>query len=131
MLKWNICIDGTPVSQARPRFARVGKGVTTYDIEAVRDYKSYCKTIIASKKPPELATGALKVNIDIFVQKSKSWSKKRTYASTKPDIDNFVKLILDCMESLVYKNDSQIVELLVKKKLSDNPRVIIYVEEME
>ena len=50
------------------------------------------------------------------------WSK------TKRDIDNYGKLVLDCMTWIVYEDDSQIVEMNLKKFYDkSNPRVEIVV----
>ncbi len=69
--------------------------------------------------------------ISIILQKPKSWSKKRVHADTKPDADNFAKLVCDCLEGLVYTNDSRIVSLSVHKRLGESPCVLVYVDEME
>jgi Holliday junction resolvase RusA-like endonuclease len=121
-------IPGDPVAQARPRATRFEKGIRLYDTTKVADYKSYAKLCIAQVKPAELFSDAVEMQIDVYVQKPKSWSKKRIYAETKPDADNFCKLICDTCEGLVYTNDSRIVDLHVRKHLSDNPRVEIEIK---
>lgn len=41
----------------------------------------------------------------------------------KPDADNVSKIILDALNGLAYHDDSQVVELTVKKKFALYPRV--------
>jgi len=42
------------------------------------------------------------------------------------DIDNFNKLVIDSLQGIILKNDSQIQELLIKKDYSkENPRIEI------
>lgn len=47
------------------------------------------------------------------------------------DIDNYWKLVLDCMTNIVYMDDVQIVEMNLKKYIDkENPRVEIYIKEI-
>ena len=49
----------------------------------------------------------------------------------KCDLDNFNKLTFDSLSSIVWKDDSQIVELLLKKKYDkENPRIELTIEEL-
>ena len=49
----------------------------------------------------------------------------------KRDLDNSMKILLDSMSGMVYKDDSQIMSLWVIKRFdADNPRVDIDVQEM-
>ncbi len=49
----------------------------------------------------------------------------------KPDLDNLAKFYLDCMNGLVYKDDCQVKNLVLKKRYSKNPRTVIEVKEMK
>lgn len=49
----------------------------------------------------------------------------------KPDIDNIFKVIADGLNGLAYKDDAQIVEGVVKKYYSDNPRVEVIISKVE
>ena len=48
----------------------------------------------------------------------------------KPDIDNYVKAILDALNGVAFKDDSQIIALNAKKLYSDKPRTEIEITEM-
>ena len=60
-------VPGDPVAQGRPRFARRGKFVSTYDPPKSRAYKQevaiYARASMASRKP---FTGPIKVTVYIF-----------------------------------------------------------------
>jgi Holliday junction resolvase RusA-like endonuclease len=101
-----------------------------HDTAPVSNYKAYAKTIAAQNRPLKPFDCACSVTIDVYVQKPKSWPKKRVHAETKPDADNFAKMICDCLEGIAYTNDSRIVDLRVRKHLSDTPRVVVEVEEL-
>lgn len=50
----------------------------------------------------------------------------------KRDIDNFNKLWMDALEGIVYKNDCQIEELVIKKDYDkENPRIEINIVIIE
>lgn len=75
----------------------------------------------------------LAVSISIVKEIPKSWSKKKTQQAlhgeilptTKPDIDNYTKPILDAMNGIIYKDDSCICGLTVLKTYSDIPSIHI------
>lgn len=50
---------------------------------------------------------------------------------TKPDVDNIAKQLMDVMNKFVYKDDSQITDLHIVKKYSDNPRTIVNIRYRE
>lgn len=67
-----------------------------------------------------------------------SWSEsikqaarsRAIYPTNKPDIDNLAKSILDALNGVIYKDDSQVVVLTLQKYYDDDPRAEITIEEM-
>lgn len=54
------------------------------------------------------------------------------WKTTKPDTDNMIKLLKDCMErSGFFKNDSYVVSDLVEKFWAKVPGIYVYLEELE
>lgn len=49
----------------------------------------------------------------------------------KPDIDNIAKAVLDALNSVAYRDDTQIVELQIRKQYSEKPRLEICMEELK
>ena len=49
----------------------------------------------------------------------------------RPDADNIAKIVLDALNGIAYKDDSQIVDLSVPKRYSDKPRVEIFIEQRD
>ena len=48
--------------------------------------------------------------------------------SLPPDIDNLLKLVLDALNTVVYQDDRQVLEVKMRKHLnSDNPRTVFSV----
>ena len=64
--------------------------------------------------------GFFKISIDVFFQ------------SMKSDVDNSLKILLDCLQVCkVIKNDNKCMEIHVRKfKDAENPRCIIKLEEV-
>lgn len=74
----------------------------------------------------EPLAGPLSLSLHFDLPYPKSWPKKRkrNYENephlTKPDIDNLVKWVLDCMNGVVFHDDRQIVALSCQKNYCDH-----------
>ena len=57
--------------------------------------------------------------------------KDGEWKDTKPDTDNMIKLLKDCMEKTgFFKNDSQVASEITEKFWADVPGIYIYLEEL-
>jgi Holliday junction resolvase RusA-like endonuclease len=132
-----LTIPGIPISKKRPRFARVGKGVRTYSNQHL-DMARYRWCIKEQIKGKKLLTGAIHLEITFFMPIPKAISKKKKLAmqireiwhTKRPDLDNLEKFVSDCLNSLAWKDDSQIVTSITHKIYDDNPRTEIMIEEL-
>ena len=134
-----IIIYGEPVAQGRPRFNR--HTGSAYDPAKSRNYKKLVAQQAQAYKPDELLTGALGMEIDIFRSAPKSISSvkkrqpdlknERLRPITKPDVDNYAKGVKDALSGLIYKDDSQIVDLRIRKYYSLEPRVVVRAEQLD
>jgi len=78
----------------------------------------------------------IRMTATFFRSRPKS-RKKDLLPTTRPDLDNYVKLLTDAMEKFAYDNDSQITTLIVKKRFVDSkkrfadstPRIHVIIEE--
>ena len=48
----------------------------------------------------------------------------------RPDLDNIVKLYADAFNSVVWRDDSQVVRVVSEKRYSDRPGVLVTVMEV-
>ena len=119
-----MVIIGKPMGKERPRFARMGNFVKTYTPGKTKLRESEIQVLARQEmKGKEIFTGALEVSMNVGFPIPKSWSKKKTKEATdgilkpitKPDLDNIAKLVLDALNGIVYKDDSQVVELSISK----------------
>lgn len=126
-----------PVGKARPRFdSRHG---VTYTPTATRNYEGQL-ALMARKalgKRPKLK-GELTVTMGFNYAAPKSWTKKQMAElaaagalpkTTKPDVDNLVKAVLDALNGVVYEDDAAVVRVYATKWWSVVDSVEISVEE--
>ncbi|MGF3103670.1 RusA family crossover junction endodeoxyribonuclease [Rossellomorea sp. DUT-2] len=124
-------VYGTPVAQGRPRFSSQGGFARAYDPKKSKDFKKYVKLVAAEHRPKKLFEGPLQLFIRVYKPTLKNFSKKKLAAAesgelrpvTKPDVDNYVKGIKDACNQILWKDDSQVVELLASKWFSEKPRI--------
>ena len=128
-----IVIPMPPISKGRPRFAN-GHAYTPAKTRAYEE----AVQLIARRLIKEPFTGPLKVEIQFYLPIPKSWSKAKKQAamdkmivpSSKPDIDNLCKAIMDSLNGGIgYNDDKQIVELHTYKWYGE-PRTEIELEEI-
>lgn len=126
-------VYGEPVAKGRPRFARRGNFVSTYTPKKTKDAERIFQLEALQYKPKEILVGPLKIEIDVYRSIPKSASNKNMELMLKglirpisrPDCDNYEKLVLDAMNGIFWKDDSQICETNVRKWYSTAPRIEI------
>ena len=111
--------------QGRPRVTTRGKFATMYTPEKTASYESLIKlaaqTAMNGRQP--LAC-AVEVRIVMLFAIPKSFSRiKRAQAITgelkpmvKPDVDNVCKAILDACNGIVYQDDKQATDAVLRKR---------------
>lgn len=138
-MKIEFTVYGEPVAQGRPRATTQGGHVRMYDPEKSSNYKQYVKLTASNHRPPELLVDALTMKVRIYRPMPKSFSKKKQQMAkdgalrptTKPDCDNYLKTIKDALNGVIWKDDSQVVEVTVGKFYSDAPRVEVEIDLFE
>lgn len=53
------------------------------------------------------------------------------YPTKKPDIDNIVKVVLDALNGLAYKDDTQVVRVLAQKSYYYQSYVEVQIKTLE
>jgi Holliday junction resolvase RusA-like endonuclease len=136
MIKFTVY--GEPVAQGRPRATTINGHVRMYDPKKSNDFKKYVKLVASQYRPEELITGPIAMKVSIYKPSLKSFSKKKKIEAekgdlrpiTKPDVDNYVKGIKDALKSVIWKDDSQVVDLYISKWYSEKPRIEIEISEL-
>ena len=86
-----------------------------------------------------LFTGPLEAVLEMRIPIPASWSKAHKAAAlagtelptSKPDIDNVAKAILDACNGVVFRDDAQVVMLVATKAFSDEPGVRVVIREVQ
>lgn len=131
-------VYGEPIAQGRPKATTIGGHVRMYDPKKSSDYKDYVRLVASEKAPISLLEGALGMVVKIYRPIPKSFSKKKSEQAeqgilrpiTKPDADNYLKGIKDALKNVIWKDDSQVVDVHVGKWYSGRPRVEVKVFEI-
>ena len=106
-------IPTMPKTKARPRLTRSGHAYTP---KSTADAELLIKLAVARQWRQKPVTGALSLMLRVYLPKPKR--SKMTYP--KGDTDNFLKLVLDSLNNLVYVDDTQVVSVFAHKQYCNN-----------
>jgi Holliday junction resolvase RusA-like endonuclease len=70
----------------------------------------------AGAKPVE---GAIGIEISFRVKRPKT--VKRDYPTVAPDLDKYIRGVLDALTGIAYQDDSQVIDIKAEKVYSDTP----------
>lgn len=140
-MRITILLPGQPQGKGRPRFRQIttkagASFVSAYTPTNTRSYESLLRDAAQQAmgdKP--LCDGPLKVKVAAFFSVPQSWSRKKREQALRgilrptgrPDWDNLVKM-LDALNGIVWRDDSQIVQGFVSKSYADKPGLLIEVQ---
>ena len=136
-MKYKFEINEKPIGKERPRVntmtGRIYTPTKTSSFEEKVKWAFKRKYNIAT----ELSTKPFKAKITAIFEPPKSLSKKKKEEllfkvdyTKKPDVDNIAKIILDSLNGLAYKDDSQVSVLLVLKDYGTENKIIVELEEI-
>lgn len=111
-----IFIEGEPVAQGRPRAFRRGNMVGFYDPKESKGWKKLIADEVKDKTPFPAGLPLI-LSVKFYLTKPKS--VKRSYPTVKPDIDNFVKAVMDALKD-VWGDDCQVIQLRASKEYAGN-----------
>jgi Holliday junction resolvase RusA-like endonuclease len=125
-----IAVPGAPISWKRAR--RCGQ---TY-FDAQKADKTFYAWTVKEKWRREASSGPYSLHMQFRVPMPSSWSKKKKKehlgkpVSSRPDIDNYVKFILDALQGVVWNDDSAVTEILATKIYSIEPCTILHINTL-
>jgi len=134
----NFVVCGEPVGKGRPRFARQKGFVKTYTPKKTADWEQEiaqaAKQAMGSQDPLDTP---IALSVRIYKTIPVSWSKaKRQQAESgeqrpvgKPDLDNYIKAVMDAGNGILWVDDSQVCELHSSKAYG-SPRIEVTVLEL-
>lgn len=137
-MTFRLVVSGEPVAQGRPKFSTIGGHARAVDPAKSREYKQIVSVMARQKMEQEgipLMEGPLLLTVRVNRIPPKSMGKKRGAQAadenwgitTKPDLDNYVKLVSDALNGVVFADDSQVVEIRASKRFAHTPGIEITV----
>jgi Holliday junction resolvase RusA-like endonuclease len=126
-----VIVDGRAVAKGRPRFVR--KTGIAFTPSHVRKYEAaarFAASEAMNGRPP--LQGALTLELLIELPIPTSWSRKKQLAAiagliqpiSRPDLDNYIKSVLDAINTIVVCDDAQITELRARKRFGEQPQLV-------
>ena len=134
----DFVIPGEPKGKGRPRFSKVGAYVKTYTPADTASYENLVKVLCMEQKKRFSDTAQIKMEILTYYGIPKATPKYKREKMLlgeirpikKPDADNVAKIICDALNGVAYKDDTQVVDLHIKRYYSSDPRVEVFMEEV-
>lgn len=134
-----VCVPGTPKPQERNRHrimhpkggpAFVGNYLPTKSRNEQAVIRDFAKQAMTGRIPFE---GPLELRVGVWLAIPTSWSAKKQEQAAigllrpigRPDLDNYLKLCQDALKAIVWRDDSQVVDLFIGKRYSLRPELII------
>lgn len=129
-------VFGQPQGKARARSTKSGHH---YTLRKTTEYENEIKLAYVQKYAKikaDTTKESLCLEINAYYEIPKSYSKKKVQRileheikpTMKPDLDNIAKVVCDALNALAYKDDAQIVEMILKKYYSETPRIEITIQ---
>jgi Holliday junction resolvase RusA-like endonuclease len=133
-----ITIPGKPIAKKRPRFARRGKFVTTYNCQETEEGRFALSVMAQLPEGFKPLLGALRLSCDFNMPIPTSATKRQKAEIDigirkhvkKPDASNMIKFIEDVLNGIVWNDDSQVVQLEARKLYSHQPSTVIEIVEL-
>ena len=135
--KYKFEIKEKAIGKERPRYS--SKTGRMYTPTATRSFEEKVRWSFLQKYniATEPSTNPFKAKIIAVFEPPKSLSKKKKEEllfkvdyTKKPDADNVAKAILDSLNGLAYKDDSQVSALLVLKDYGNENKILVELEEI-
>ena len=117
-----ITLTGNPLStQSIYRYTCRGRFASCYMLKKGKELKKHYQEEVREQYKEKITEGDCELDIILFFGDHR-----------KRDVDNFNKLVLDSLQGIVFKDDSQIQKLTIAKNYSkENPRVDILLKRSE
>jgi len=129
-------VPGKIVGKGRPRLNSYTG--TVYTPTRTKDYETLVEQYFLLKYPrfkPFEGRVQVEISANFEVPKSAKKAEKelmlenKINPTKKPDIDNIVKIVLDAMNGIAFKDDTQITKLQVEKSYATSEGVLIRISE--
>jgi Holliday junction resolvase RusA-like endonuclease len=133
-------IPGEPQGKGRARVGRVGPHVRMFTPAKTAAYEGLvAHAAQAAMAGRDLLNGACRIELDVVCTVPASWSKRKQSEALhglirptkKPDADNVLKAVCDGINGVVWVDDTQAVDVTLRKRYGSTPGVWVFVAEVQ
>ena len=131
-MRWEIEIPVEPVAMPRPRVmhGKSGQVFTLYP-GYVGKIQAQIREFVMERIGASFGRNVpVKLSVTFYVKKPRSVPKKAKYPTVRPDLDQYLKLLLDALAKYVYDDDAQIVAIEALKVYDSYPHIKLRIEEV-
>lgn len=111
---------------------RAPRAIVTNDNPAAKAWEQRIATEAQAVAGEGLFVGAVALIATFYLPRPKSLPRRVLHHVTRPDCDKATRCVLDALTGVLYRDDSQVVELHVRKQfaaIDTAPRVHVALEE--
>lgn len=135
----SIYVDGVPGSKGRPKMFRTRTGIGSRTPAKTAAYEERLAHVAKQQWKGEPVTSALRlVVVAVFPPQSTMRGVDRQLAhagelwhTSRPDLDNVVKIVCDALNKLVWVDDAQVAQFDARKQFGPNPGLWIEVYSLD
>lgn len=138
-MSFTFTFRGDPHPQKQTQFTKNG-----FTYNPSKKDEDWIKFQVLKEWPYPPLTKPVKVNMEFWLKIPKSMRKKDQsliadgdesvpnfpFHAKRPDLDNLEYLVCNALKGIVYKDDSQICDMYLKKRYSFDPRTVVTIEEI-
>ena len=121
-----------PVSKGRPRVMRTkgGKSITYTPTKTAMAENLIRAEVVGCREsfPKDVP---LHMTAIFYRTRPKHLKKSVLYPTTRPDLDNYFKLLIDALQGFLFIDDSQIVSMNTAKLFGSPPRIELEITEVQ
>lgn len=135
-MKVTFTIQGRPKGKERPRMNRgtgavyTPRGTNTYEQAVAWKYRETAKGGSFGEKPVKVQiTAYFKIPKSFSLYKKEQAARGEITPTVKPDTDNIIKIILDSLNGVAYRDDKQVIEVRCQKQYGTEEQVTVTIEE--
>jgi Holliday junction resolvase RusA-like endonuclease len=118
-----------PIKPTAKQSVRIGPHGSYFPKETKKATKEIRK-YVSDRYKGEPLDGPIMINVTFYIGERPKSAKKRMHPHTKPDLDNYMKLLGDALEGVVWTNDSRIVVSHLRKAYGTS-QISILVRELD
>ena len=116
-VEFKVMGELVPQGSTRAFITKSGRPIITHSNRNLKEWRKRIATEAQARRPPQWdMDSAILINLDFFMPRPKSLSKKVTEDVKRPDIDKLIRAVLDGLTGIFYSDDSQVVHLFASKK---------------